>query len=194
MKPTLIAALFGIFSVSPYTQAANTTINPDHAEARSIVKEFGGQLVPALKGAMKSAGPVAAIDVCNTKAPAIAKDLSAKHTPWQVNRVSLKPRGASATPDAWETATLKWFDEQLAAGVSPKNLEKFEIVKTDGKEVARYMKAVGTKGICLTCHGSENKIPAGVKAKLAELYPNDKAVDYQKGQIRGAFSFSKANN
>ncbi|MBN2647841.1 MAG: DUF3365 domain-containing protein [Thiotrichales bacterium] len=165
--------------------------HPANLEARSIVKEFGGQLQPALQAAMKAGGPVAAIDVCQTKAPAIAKDLSAKHA-WNVNRVSLKPRGATATPDAWETATLKWFDEQIAAGVDPKTLEKFEIVKADGAETIRYMKPVMTAGLCLTCHGSEQQIPAPVKAKLAEVYPNDTAIGYQEGNVRGAFSFQKA--
>lgn len=190
MKKVILATLISSMAMS--VQAQN--ISADHQEARSIVKEFGGQLVPALKGAMKSGGPVAAIDVCNTKAPAIAQDLSATHAPWQVNRVSLKPRGASATPDAWETATLKWFDEQLASGADPKKLEKFEIVKTGNQAVTRYMKAVPTAGLCLTCHGSEQKIPQGVKAKLAELYPKDKATGYKEGQIRGAFSFQKPAN
>lgn len=190
MKKLVLASLIGFTAMGAQAQS----ISADHQEARSIVKEFGGQLKPALKKAMKSGGPVEAIGVCNTKAPAIAKDLSASHTPWQVNRVSLKPRGATATPDAWETTTLKWFDEQLAAGADPKKLEKFEIVKAGDQEVMRYMKAVPTAGLCLTCHGSDQKIPDGVKAKLAELYPNDKATGYQEGQIRGAFSFQKAVN
>lgn len=187
MKKVILAGLISSLALS--AQAAE--ISADHKEARTIVKEFGGQLKPALKGAMKSGGPVAAIDVCNTKAPAIARGLTEKHTPWNVNRVSLKPRGATATPDAWETATLKWFDEQIAAGADPKKLEKFEVVMLDGKETTRYMKPVMTGGLCLTCHGSAKQIPEGVKAKLAELYPNDAATGYSEGQVRGAFSFQK---
>lgn len=187
MKKLIIAGLMSTFAFN--VQA--TEISADHKEARQIVKEFGGQLKPALKGAMKSGGPVSAIDVCNTKAPAIAQDLTEKHAPWNVNRVSLKPRGATATPDAWETETLKWFDEQIAAGADPKKLEKFEIVKVDGKETTRYMKPVMTGGLCLTCHGTAKQIPEGVKAKLTELYPNDEATGYSKGQARGAFSFQK---
>jgi len=162
------------------------------AEPRSIVKEFGGQLVPTLKNSMKENGPVGSIDVCHIKAPAIAKELSLKHN-WDVNRVSLKPRGATATPDAWETATLKWFEQQIAAGADPKKLEKFEIVRENGKEVKRYMKPVMTAGLCLTCHGTDTQIPDAVKQKIAEVYPNDKATGYGTGQVRGAFSFQKAN-
>ncbi|CAN8142334.1 hypothetical protein THIOSC15_340039 [uncultured Thiomicrorhabdus sp.] len=53
------------------------------------------------------------------------------------------------------------------------------------------MKPVMTGGLCLTCHGTAKQIPEGVKAKLADLYPNDKAIDYSEGQVRGAFSFQK---
>ncbi|BBP44913.1 hypothetical protein THMIRHAS_02860 [Thiosulfatimonas sediminis] len=187
MKKVIIIAALSSLAFN----AQATEISADQQEARNIVKEFGGQLVPALKGAMQAGGPVAAIDVCNTKAPAIAKGLSDKHAPWQVNRVSLKPRGATATPDAWESSTLKWFEQQIAEGADPKTLEKFEIVKIDGKETTRYMKPVMTAGLCLTCHGTANQIPAGVKTKLAELYPNDRAINYSEGQVRGAFSFQK---
>lgn len=185
MKKVLLAGLIGSMTFSAQAQE----ISAEHQEARQIVKEFGGQLVPALKGAMKEGGPVAAVDVCYKKAPAIAKDLSEKHSPWNINRVSLQPRGATATADAWETEVLNWFDAQIAAGADPKTLEKFAVVKVDGKDTARYMKPVMTAGLCLTCHGSADQIPAGVKAKLVELYPNDTATGYKEGQVRGAFSF-----
>ncbi|MBO1923267.1 DUF3365 domain-containing protein [Thiomicrorhabdus sp. 6S3-12] len=189
MKKILLTALIGGLTLNAHASA----VNSDLQEARQMAKEFGGQLKPALKGAMKAGGPIEAVAMCNTKAPAIAKAVSEKHD-WNVNRVSLKPRGATATPDAWETQTLKWFEEQIAAGVSPKTLEKFEIVKADGKETIRYMKPVMTGGVCLTCHGSAQQIPDGVKAKLAQLYPNDKATGFKEGDIRGAFSFQKTAN
>lgn len=50
----------------------------------------------------------------------------------------------------------------------------------------RYMKAIPTKGLCLTCHGEALTEP--VKATLAELYPEDKATGFKVGDIRGAFS------
>jgi hypothetical protein len=47
------------------------------------------------------------------------------------------------------------------------------------------MKAIPTKIVCLKCHGSE--IDPKIVAKLDELYPEDKAVGYKQGDIRGAF-------
>lgn len=64
---------------------------------------------------MKSGGPVVAVEFCHSKAPAIAKALAEK-SGWDVNRVSLKARGAMAKPDAWETQVLNSFNERKAAG------------------------------------------------------------------------------
>jgi len=53
------------------------------------------------------------------------------------------------------------------------------------------MKALPTQGLCLNCHGGPDKIAGEVKAKLAELYPADKAVGYSEGQIRGALTVKR---
>ncbi len=85
---------------------------PSEAEARGLVKDYMSQLKPALMKSMKEGGPVNSIDVCHTKAPQIAHDLTQK-SGWKINRVSLKPRAVNAKPDAWEkpfwnVLTLNW--------------------------------------------------------------------------------------
>jgi hypothetical protein len=177
-------------SALPFTLTANSdTTESKQNEARALAKEFLGQLQPELGKAMKSGGPIHAVDVCHDKAPQIAKDLSAA-SGWDVNRVSLKPRAERAQPDAWETATLQWFEQQAAAGQDVKKLEKFEIVKIDGQATYRYMKAIPTAEVCLTCHGAN--VPAALNDKVKALYPHDTATGYTLGQIRGAFSFKQA--
>ena len=54
------------------------------------------------------------------------------------------------------------------------------------------MKAIPTGGVCLNCHGSNIKEP--VKEKIAELYEGDKAINYKKGDLRGAFTLSRKIN
>jgi len=186
MKKQIISALFVAL---PMTAIANTDIPAKHQEARLLAKEFLGQLKPELGKAMKSGGPVHAVETCHSKAPAIAEALT-KKSGWNINRVSLKPRAKTAYADSWETKTLEWFDQQATAGKDVKKLEKYEIVRMDGQDTIRYMKAIPTGGICLTCHGET--VSKNVKAKLGEFYPHDEATGYQKGQIRGAFSFQQA--
>jgi hypothetical protein len=131
-----------------------------------------------------------AIAACNDKAPKMAAAAS-QNTGWAIRRVSLKNRNPKAVPDAWERAVLEDFDRRRAAGESPANMEKAEIVAEGDKRVLRYMKALPTQGLCLDCHGTDDKINPAVKAKLTELYPNDKATGYSEGQIRGALTVKR---
>ncbi len=131
-----------------------------------------------------------AIAACNDKAPKMAAAAS-QNTGWAIRRVSLKNRNPKAVPDAWEQAVLEDFDRRRAAGENAANMEKAEIVAEGDKRVLRYMKALPTQGVCLNCHGTDDKINPAVKAKLTELYPNDKATGYSEGQIRGALTVKR---
>jgi hypothetical protein len=73
------------------------------------------------------------------------------------------------------------FESRKAAGEDIKKMEYSEVV---GDEF-RYMKAIPTNIVCLKCHGSE--IDPKVAAKLEKLYPEDKAIGFKQGDIRGAF-------
>jgi len=157
---------------------------PDVAEARALVQQFGGTLKGELQAAMKSGGPTAAIEVCHTRAPEIAADLSTGG--WEVARTSMKPRNPDNAPDAWETQIMEQFEAQKAEGKPVQTLEYSEVVTTENGTEFRYMKAIPTQGVCLTCHGTD--IQAPVKAKLDALYPEDKARGYAEGDIRGAFT------
>ena len=44
----------------------------------------------------------------------------------------------------------------------------------------------------LACHGPADKLTPEVSAKLRALYPEDKGVGYNIGQIRGAMTIRKA--
>jgi hypothetical protein len=157
------------------------------AQARGIAAKFGDKLKGELMTAIKADGPVKAIEVCNVAAPAIAGEVSTDG--WTVKRTSLKLRNAKAGPDAWEKQTLEFFEAEKAKGADASKLERSEIADVGGIPTFRYMKAIPTAEPCLTCHGGNVAEP--VKAKLAELYPQDHATGYQAGDIRGAFTISK---
>lgn len=165
-------------------------VDPNVAEARGVIKQFFGALKGELQTAMKAGGPVKAISVCNTKAPEIAKSVSAS-SGWQVSRTSLKIRNTANVPLPWEQAVLKDFEKRKAAGEDLKTIDFSETVEIDGVKTFRYMKAIPTAELCLNCHGGDNVKPE-VETKLRDLYPSDQARGYQKGDIRGAFSLKKS--
>jgi len=152
------------------------------AEAKIIVKRFGGTLKPKLKQAIKTGGLAHAVNVCATQAPQIAKVLS-KETSWEVKRVSLKARNMLAQPDKFEQNILKQFNE--ASKIKSSKLEYAKIVNGE----FRYLKAQKVEGVCLHCHG-ENISPE-VQTAIKAHYPNDMATGYALGNVRGAFSLTK---
>jgi uncharacterized protein DUF3365 len=170
-------------SLIPFTTSSETTTEIDQrvSQSREAVKFYADVLIAELKYSLEEGGPVRAIKVCKVEAPQIAKDISDQNN-WRIGRTSLKTRNPKNNPDEWEAKVLQQFEQRKQNGGTIATLEFSETTK----EGFRYMKAIPTKGLCLTCHGETLAEP--VKAKLAELYPEDKATGFKIGDIRGAFS------
>jgi len=154
-------------------------------ESKQVIKKFAGQLKAELMSGMQKGGPAAAIQVCNTEAEKIAREVS-EQSGWKISRTSLKFRNAKNAPDAWEEKVLNKFEKQKRDDEDLSKIEYFEIVSENGQSLFRYMKAIPTGGLCLSCHG--DNIPADITSKLDQLYPGDNARGFKAGDIRGAFS------
>ena len=152
--------------------------------ARSAIGEFASALQSELKSAMKEGGPVNAIGVCKTEAMTITQTVAADQG-LQLSRVSMRNRNPSNAPLDWQKTVLESFEGRKNSGENPASLTWHEITEIDGRQQFRFMKAIPTAPICLQCHGSS--IAPGVKARLDELYPQDKATGFEAGDIRGAF-------
>ncbi|PLX75022.1 MAG: hypothetical protein C0607_09270 [Azoarcus sp.] len=160
------------------------------AEARGVASSIPPKLIAVLQGEIAKGGPEGAIGVCRDKAPQMAKAAS-EQTGWNIRRVSLRNRNPKAVPDAWERAALEAFDRRAAAGEAPATLEKGEVVVEGGVKSYRYMKALPTQALCLSCHGSDTDIDPAVRTKLQALYPDDQATGYAVGEIRGAMTIRR---
>lgn len=174
--------------------AAATAARADDAawipQARQVATQVPPRLLATLTQAIEKGGPDGAIVVCRDEAPRLAKAAS-EQSGWQIRRVSLRQRNPKAVPDAWERAALEDFDRRQAAGESPATLEKAEVVVEGGQSVQRYMRALPTQTLCLACHGESAQLSPAVSARLKELYPDDRAVGYTVGQIRGAMTIKR---
>jgi len=159
-------------------------------DARKVAGSVPPKLLAVLTEEIAKSGPEGAILVCRDKAPQLAKAAS-EETGWSIRRVSLRNRNPRAVPDAWERAALEDFDRRAASGESPATLERAEVVTEDGKQSYRYMRALPTQPLCLNCHGLPEQLSPAVKEKLKALYPDDKAVGYRPGEIRGAMTIRK---
>ena len=159
-------------------------------DCRDATARLASGLMAELTKAMSDGGAAAALTVCRDKAPAIAASVS-KDKGLTVRRTALKVRNPENRPDAWETEILKEFERRLAAGEDPAKVEHAARVEVDGKPVVRFMKAIPMKEFCLQCHGDPAGMRPEVKASVAQLYPDDAAVGFKAGELRGAFSVTR---
>jgi cytochrome c551/c552 len=81
------------------------------------------------------------------------------------------------------------FKRRHAEGESFKTMESASVVKEGDRRYLHYMKAIPTQEVCLACHGSNVKEP--VREAIAKQYPADAATGFEKGELRGAFTFVK---
>ena len=174
-----IILLFSSLFISSAAFASNTD------EARQTIKAFSSDLKQVLVSTMKQSGPLAAISLCNTAAPAIASQHS--NSPWQISRSALKTRNSDNQPDAWLKNVLLNFEQRKLNGEPVASIE-YQEQRPDGWY---FVKAIPTQKACLACHGSQ--IDPTVSKKIATLYPNDQATDFKLGDIRGAFVVKRAS-
>jgi hypothetical protein len=176
-----------VLVLSPITLTAGEP-TPDTAwvdQSRQLAMQLGGQLKAELTQAIAEGGPMAAINVCYLRAPEIAAQLS-QASGARVGRTALRVRNPSNAPDDLERSVLEQFATDLGSGPIDRPLEAvFEIRRGDAVE-RRYMRAIPTDALCLTCHGKT--IAPELAAAIARDYPKDEATGFEQGQLRGAFS------
>ncbi len=162
-------------------------------QSRNVAGQLLNQLGQKLKGAMSADGPVAAVGVCKEAAPAIANSLSAEHGV-QITRIGTRARNPKmGVPNAWQKAALTKFEERLAQGEKPADLEFWQVADTgNGKRELRYAKAIITQPLCLSCHGQPQDIAAPLAEKIRQEYPHDQATGYAAGTLRGAVVVTKS--
>lgn len=154
-------------------------------QAKNAIKTYGSSLKAELQTAMQAGGPINAISACQLKAPELAKTVSEAEQ-LKISRVSLRNRNpVMGVPNEWQTQVLNDFEARKVQGEALESLVYSELVESSGKQEFRFMKAIPTEAMCLTCHGSE--ISPAVMTRLKDLYPQDKATGFKEGDLRGAF-------
>ncbi|AZG73373.1 DUF3365 domain-containing protein [Shewanella livingstonensis] len=192
-KSSQMTGLIMLISVSTIGQAETITEQQIlEQQANQRIGEFSQALKGQLQAAIKQGGLMNAVTVCQSVAPAIA----AQHSKdgWTLTRTSLRVRNAGNSPDAWELAQLQKFEQMNVAINQAGQQTNKPIVASayivNGNNTAfRYMKAIPTQELCLGCHGSN--INLELSALIHKTYPNDNAINFALGDIRGAFSLQK---
>ncbi len=139
--------------------------------------------------AKEQGSPAEAIRICEDIGPRVALKLSTGK--WYVGRTSLKLRRSANMFDPWEKKIMQSFEQRFANGEAIRHLEHDEVVYYRGQKLYRYMKALPTKRGCLLCHGNRKSLKPEVRDALDKYYPEDVAVGFELGDIRGALTLVK---
>jgi hypothetical protein len=147
------------------------------SHAQRVAKLLGKQLKTRLLATMGEGGPTAAIAVCADEAQQIGRDLHAE-TGVRVGRASLKLRNPDNAGPPWVRSWLEQHGERAAEGVDG--------TSTVDEGNARVILPIAIEGVCLNCHGSIDQLDPAVRTAVEERYPDDQAVGYAEGDLRGA--------
>jgi hypothetical protein len=188
IRPLLMACLLAAAATLPAAESAAPGPEELAGQAKAAVKDLATSLKSELIVAMEAGGAVQAIEVCHSRAPAIAADISERQG-LEVYRVSQRNRNPDNAPADWQSAVLEDFEARLEAGEDPDSVAWQEVAEMEGGREYRFMKAIPTGGLCLQCHG--NAIAPDVAARISELYPDDRAIGFEPGDLRGAFVVTK---
>ena len=144
------------------------------ARGAELLRPFKRDLMQALQAGI-AGGPVAAIEVCQVQAPEIAAALSRDGV--RVGRTSDRLRNpANASPD-WVKPIL---DAYLA---SEEDRSPRAVSLADDR--TGYVEPILTQPMCVICHGEG--LSRDVAARIDELYPDDRAIGFEVGDLRGVF-------
>ena len=166
----------------------STFLYPDsqfNNDSNELIKHLAQNLKKTLVNAIKTRGLVGAVEQCNIEAPIISQNTSTKNL--KVSRIASKNRNPDNKATLEQVEVLKFFEQEISLGKSPKNL--YKVVET--QDSMQYLKPIVTGKVCLACHGSN--VSGELKAKIKKLYPNDLATGFEEGSLRGAFLVEKIN-
>jgi len=151
-------------------------------ESQRLVEDLKTQLSSELKAALQAGGIPAAIEVCQSKATPITEGITADEALVRVSRTALRFRNPANAPSEDSREILEeWTAYVTKSGQTPKPVVR----RTDDSLIVHY--PIRLQANCLACHGDPENFQPEVVEALEQFYPNDRAVGFAEGDLRGAF-------
>jgi cytochrome c len=139
----------------------------------------------ALVNAMEKGGVKYAAQFCNVAAYPIVDSLSQANGA-RIRRVSDKPRNPKDAMDQEELKVFSFFKEKIK---QPDAEMMPVLMQTNDSTVSYYSPIKISMPTCFKCHGEVGKeVKNEDYATLKKLYPDDNAVGYKQGDLRGMYT------
>lgn len=175
-----ILFLLTITALSACSNPKQQTISEEEKEALmllgdSISMKMQNVLLQNVGEAIQKGGTDYAVEFCNVQAMPLT-DSIADNLNVYIQRLSDKNRNPV---NALQTQmdSIAWRKMKS---------EKTDFTTQDKNgEVYYYKPILIGMPTCIKCHGGKNDIPVSTQKIIGQKYPNDKAVGYQMGDLRG---------
>ena len=134
---------------------------------------LAAELMGELTAALDAGDPSAAIAVCRGKAPTVAAHVTEIYGV-EIGRTSYRLRNPANEAPSWAEAYVADLVEDPTYVAGPEG------------ELGALL-PIRLRAECQMCHGSAEEIDEEVMAALAENYPDDQAMGFVEGDLRGWF-------
>ncbi|CAA6812751.1 MAG: Cytochrome c family protein [uncultured Sulfurovum sp.] len=182
MKKTLILSSLLCLSMLHADNNVTSQISKKQ-EGVKYIKMLGKTLKTHLKSEMKADKTgLKAVDFCTTKADELTKEINSQLPKGvTVRRTALKTRTDKNKPDTLDSAVM----ESIINDMDKKNVNLAKPLMVETPSVYRVYKPLFITPACMKCHGNEKSIHPDVQKVITKNYPNDKAMNFQLGDLRG---------
>jgi hypothetical protein len=134
---------------------------------------LGKNLLGELEAALDSGDAAAAVEVCRGLAPAAATLVAQQHGV-AIGRTSHRLRNPANQPPQWARSAVEARLAETRLMVGPEHQ-------------LGVLLPIRLQAECTMCHGAVEDLNEDARQAVAELYPDDQAVGFAEGDLRGWF-------
>lgn len=179
-----VLTLVGCTQASKTQEAEQKEPIPDSVyvrEGNAFVALTFDTLRNSLVRAIGAKGMDGAIGFCNEKATSLT---SAYANDVTIRRTALRFRNPANKPDSLELQVLLDAENAVKSGEGA----NVRIIRLNGRDEIHYFKPIILQPMCLNCHGAPGEqIKSATLASITKLYPDDQAVNFREGDLRGVW-------
>lgn len=197
-----ILTLIGVVACSQQQESESTTAaetpaaevtadnRPLEQQVNDTSRYFAGQAFSALNAVLmqkiKEVGPDGAVLFCNERALPLTDSVAQQHG-INIQRLAYRNRNPSNATTNEERNILVGWEESLK-----KNQALTPKIVQNGEQIDWYGAITIAHPRCLDCHGllQEGDILNETLQQIKKHYPNDKAVNFELGDVRGMWKIS----
>jgi hypothetical protein len=162
------------YPIADVPPALAPAVEKAEAAIGSLLQRLSGRLLAELR----QGGPARALAVCREEAPGLTAQ-AAGDSGVKLGRTSHRLRNPENRAPAWA--------EALVAAAAGKKASEVGTTVVDLGDGVGVLRPIGTLPPCTQCHGAADRLAPGIAGLLREAYPQDRAVGFAEGDLRGFF-------